>query len=217
MKKGLVYLFTGDGKGKTSAAIGVGVRAAMADKNVAMVCWYKSHDWDVSEYKIPEKIKNFKIYIVGKGFYIKDSRFEFGERDLKISPLTGGGSVVDRVSEEEHRKSAKDSLAIAREILKLSGRRATTEKAIKLSDGAVVKISPVEVLILDEVCNAIEDGLVDVDELVKLILKRGKVHLILTGRKAAGKIIKIADLVTEMKKIKHPYDRGIKAVKGLDY
>jgi cob(I)alamin adenosyltransferase len=194
VRKGMVYVFTGDGKGKTSAAIGVGVRAALSGKKVAMVSWYKSKDWDVSEYKLPEKIKNFKIYILGKGFFIKDSRFRLKETDIKISPLTGGGSVVDRISKKGHKKAADAALKKARE---LTGK--------------------VDLLILDEVNNAINDKLIDLIDLINLISKRGKTHLVLTGRGADKKIINLADLVTEMKKIKHPFDRGIKAVRGLDY
>jgi cob(I)alamin adenosyltransferase len=58
---------------------------------------------------------------------------------------------------------------------------------------------------------------VNEDEVVGLLESRGKTHLILTGRGAGKRLIELADLVTEMKKIKHPFDRGIKAVRGLDY
>jgi len=70
---------------------------------------------------------------------------------------------------------------------------------------------------LDEVNNAVKDKLIDLNYLIKLIGKRGKTHLILTGRGASRRVLEGADLVTEMKKIKHPFDKGIKAVKGLDY
>ena len=70
---------------------------------------------------------------------------------------------------------------------------------------------------LDEVNNAVHDKLIDLIDLINLISKRGKTHLILTGRNADKKMIELADLVTEMTKIKHPFDKGIKAVKGLDY
>jgi cob(I)alamin adenosyltransferase len=78
-------------------------------------------------------------------------------------------------------------------------------------------LSQVDLLVLDEVNNAVKDKLIDLGDLLKLISQRDKTHLILTGRGGSGRVLEAADLVTEMKKIKHPYDRGQKAVKGLDY
>jgi len=78
-------------------------------------------------------------------------------------------------------------------------------------------LNKVDVLILDEANNAVKDKLIDLKYLTNLINKRGKTHLILTGRAACPELVERADLVTEMKKIKHPFDKGIKAVRGLDY
>ncbi len=160
-RKGMVYVFTGDGKGKTSAAIGVGVRAALIGKKVAMVCWYKSKDWDVSEYLLPEKLRNFTIYNLGKGFFIKDAQYRLGDSEIKITPLTGGGNVVDRASKDQHVLAAQEAL----------------KKAEKL-------IKKVDVLILDEVNTACFDRLVSVGEVLDLLKQRGSTHVILTGRNA---------------------------------
>jgi len=73
------------------------------------------------------------------------------------------------------------------------------------------------VLILDEINNAISDGLVEKNKVMDLLKKRGKIHVILTGRGASRSVLEVADLVTECKKIKHPFDKGVKAVKGLDF
>jgi len=172
-RQGLVYVFTGDGKGKTSAAIGVGVRAALSGMRVAMVCWYKEVKWQVSELELPKKIKNFEIFLSGKGFY-------------KLP--------TDHVTLKEHKKKAGEALKKANDL-----------------------VDKVDVLILDEVNNAIKDGLIDLSDLIDLISKRGETHLILTGRRVSKKIVEMADLATEMKKIKHPFDHGVKAVKGLDF
>ena len=61
--KGQVYVFTGNGKGKTSAALGVGVRAALSGMKVAIVQWYKEKRWPIAEHKIGDKFKNIKIYL----------------------------------------------------------------------------------------------------------------------------------------------------------
>ncbi len=173
MNKGLVYVFTGDGKGKTSAAFWTGVRAALSGMSVAAIQWYKEGRWPTAEQEIGKKLKNFKVYLMGKGFY-------------KLP--------TDHASKDEHKQAAQKALGLAKEL-----------------------INKVDVLILDEVNNAVSDKLISVTEVMELIVHRRKTHLILTGRKADKKIIEVADLVTEMRKIKHPFDRGKKAVRGLDY
>ena len=169
--KGLVYVFTGDGKGKTSAALGVAVRAALSGMKVGWVSWYKERRWPISEMKL--KLKNLKMYWLGEGFY---------------------QLPTDHATPSEHKQAAAAALKQAEKL-----------------------ITKVDVLVLDEVNNAVKDKLIDFNHLNALIKKRGKTHLILTGRGASRRVLEGADLVTEMKKIKHPFDRGQKAVKGLDY
>jgi cob(I)alamin adenosyltransferase len=165
--KGLVYVFTGEGKGKTSAALGVVVRALSHGMKVGWVSWYKQQIPSARFFK-----KRVKMYALGKGFY----------------RLPG-----DQASLKAHRQAAARALEQANSL-----------------------INQVEVLVLDEVNNAVKDKLIDLIGLIDLISKRGKTHLILTGRGADKEVIKLADLVTEMKKIKHPFDSGKKAVPGLD-
>ena len=169
IKQGLVYVFTGEGKGKTSAALGVAVRALCAGMKVGWVSWYK-------EKVLPTRMfleGKLEMYAMGKGFY----------------KLPG-----DKATPEEHKQAAAAAL----------------NKAGKL-------IKRMDVVVLDEVNNAVHDKLINLKQLTNLINKRGKTHLILTGRNACPELVEWADLVTEMKKIKHPFDKGIKAVKGLDY
>jgi len=170
---GLVYVFTGEGKGKTSAALGVAVRAALRGMKVGIVQWYKEKRWPIAEHKIGEKMANIQIFPLGSGFYQLPS---------------------DHATPDEHKRAAEEALEKARELL---GR--------------------VDVLVLDEVINAIGDQLVRESEVLKLIEERGEMHVILTGRGASERLIKTADLVTECKKIKHPFDSGKMAVAGLDY
>lgn len=173
MNKGLIYLFTGNGKGKTSAALGVGVRAALSGMKVGMVCWYKEEKWRISEASISKRLPNFKVFLMGEGFY-------------KLP--------TDHASGKEHKEASRKALEKARKLL-----------------------GKVDLLILDEVNNAVKDKLINLDDLIDLVSKRGKTHLILTGRGAYKEIIGMADLVTDMHKVKHPFDKGLKAVKGLDY
>lgn len=172
-EKGLIYIFTGKGKGKTSAAMWTAIRAAVWGKNVLMIAWYKEERWPTAMQKVNDKFGNLRIEMVGEGFY-------------KLP--------TDHASEQEHKKSA-----------------------IKGLNKAIDNLEKVDVLVLDEVINAVNDGLIEKDELLSFLKKRGRTHVVLTGRGAFEELIKMADLVTNMEKVKHPFDEGVKAVKGLDF
>ncbi len=172
-RKGLVQIFTGDGKGKTSASVGTVVRALGQGLRVCIIVFMKgghpSGEW-VFLSKIPD---------------VKIARFGFGT-------LTDPTNV-----KPEEKEQAKQALATAREAM-LSG--------------------DYDLVVLDEINIAIGWKLVELDEVVKLIQdKPPNVELILTGRRADSKLVQLADLVTECLKIKHPYDEGIPARRGIDY
>ena len=183
--QGLIYIFTGDGKGKTSAALGVGLRASLNGMTVAMIQWYKDPSWKISEFAVTTKIPNFSMYPMGKGFYLKNA---------KTAPLSTGQIVVDKSSSTNHHQAATAALGLAQQ-----------------------QISKVDLLILDEINNALADRLINLSDVLDLINMRKHTHLILTGRNAPSELIDQADLVTSMNKIKHPYDQGIPAVRGLDF
>jgi cob(I)alamin adenosyltransferase len=195
--KGLVYIFTGDGKGKTSAALGVAVRAVCAGLKVAWVAWYKEASWDIAEKRLPELVK-IEMFFLGEGFYIQEARIKKQEsRDnMRTASLKTGGVVIDKASEEAHRQAALAALEKTEELL---------------------KSQKYGLLVCDEINNAVHDRLIPLSTIRGIVQKRGKTHLILTGRNAAKEIIGMADLVTEMKKVKHPYDKKIPAQKGLDF
>lgn len=180
-----MYVFTGDGKGKTSAALWTGMRAVVKGERVAVVQFYKEARWPTAEQKLPALLKSiksikssigsFEVFMSGAGFY-------------KLP--------TDHATPVEHRKAAQAGFRKAEQL---------------------VKSQKYFLVILDEVNNALKDNLIDLSALIDLISNRGKTHLVLTGRNAHRRIIGLADLVTEMKKVKHPFDKGIKAVEGLDY
>lgn len=202
-EKGLLYLFTGDGKGKTSAALGTAVRALGNGWSVCWIAFYKEASWGMSEYEIPalllpEHRPRFQMHLLGKGFYIREPEkvVEAGERSVKLVSLPTGSKVIDDDTPDAHVLAARAALEKAEQVLE-------EEKP--------------EVLILDEICNAISDGLLAEDRVLKLLSKRGSTHMVLTGRSASSTLIEVCDLVSEVVKRKHPYDSGVLAVKGLDY
>ena len=131
------------------------------------------------------------MYWTGKGFYIKNK---------KIAKVNDG-VVVDRDSFANHKKAAHNALLLVKRIYE------EVESGMRI----------VDLLIMDEINQTVSDKLLTEKQILNVLSKRGKVPTILTGRNCPGEITKIADLVTEMKKIKHPFDNGIMAVQGLDF
>lgn len=193
---GLVYAFSGEGKGKTSSALGVATRSLLLGEKVAWIAFYKQEKWGLAEARLRDKFPNLEMQFVGKGFRIIKPLHQSINKPLKVAKVGNKGNVVvDTASEEEHRLAAEQGIVSAREKL----------------------ASKPFLLVLDEVLNAVSEGILEESEVIKLINSRGNTHIVLTGRGVTNKIIDVADLVTECKKIKHPYDLGKLAVKGLDF
>jgi len=172
-RKGLVQIFTGDGKGKTSAALGTVIRALGQGLKVCIIVFMKGH-YPYSEWTFLSKVPDVRIERFG---------FETFTDPANVKP--------------EEKEEAAKALASAREAI-LGGEY--------------------DLVVLDEVNIATAWKLVELDEVVKLIQdKPQNVELILTGRNADAKLVRLADLVTECLNIKHPYDKGIMARKGIDY
>jgi cob(I)alamin adenosyltransferase len=175
-KRGLIIVYTGDGKGKTTAALGMALRALGRGWKVLMVQFMKG-TWHYAELDTAKRLApDFEIVPMGKGFY-------------KI--------LDDHYTEEEHRAAALAALQFARDRM-CSGKY--------------------DLLILDEVNNAIGTGLLPLCAVMNLLdAKPADFHIVLTGRGAPPELLERADLVTEMREIKHPYQKGILAQKGIDF
>ncbi|MBI4301313.1 MAG: cob(I)yrinic acid a,c-diamide adenosyltransferase [Chloroflexi bacterium] len=173
LSKGLVEVYTGDGKGKTTAALGVALRAAGHGLRVHIVFFMKG-DSRYGEQEILAKLPGVTF-----------ARFGFEEF---VNP--------NQVKEAE-KEQAREALVAGREAV-LSG--------------------DYDVVILDEINVALGWKLLGLDAVLQLVKEKpAKVELILTGRYAPPEIIEVADLVTEMKCIKHPFNKGTLARGGIDY
>lgn len=171
---GLLYVFTGDGKGKTSAAIGIAFRAAGHGKKVAFFQFMKEDSPRSGEYAALSSNSRITVARFGYSMINKKNTDKVLTRD-RIDK--GISFIVDHI--ENNR---------------------------------------VDVLILDELNVAIDKNLADIQKATELIkYKERNVDIVITGRNAPDEILKVADLITEFKKIKHPYDSGRKAKKGLDF
>ncbi len=168
--KGYVQVYTGDGKGKTTAALGLALRAAGAGLNVYIAQFVKGMKY--SELNMISKLQNISLKQYGRDCFIYQ---EPDDEDIKV---------------------ARDGLKETKKMM-LSGEY--------------------QVIILDEANIATYYNLFSVDDLLNFIREKPEgVELIITGRKADPKIIEAADLVTEMKEIKHYYQDGVEAREGIE-
>jgi cob(I)alamin adenosyltransferase len=179
LEKGLVQVYTGDGKGKTTAAFGLALRAAGQGNKVLIYQFLKPPTLELGE----------RLAVERSGLPIRVESLEAQWhlfRSLRSEQdMAAAGAAV------------KDALA------------RLTELASKRS---------YDVLILDEIVFCLALGLGRLEDVRRLIeQKDAAVELILTGRGATPELIALADLVTEMKKIKHPFDKGVGARRGIEY
>jgi len=173
LEKGLVEVYTGNGKGKTSAAFGLALRAIGRGLKVYIIQFIKG-GFDYGELHILEKLPNLELKAFGRGRFITQ------------------------------KPPGKEDIALA-------------EEALTLAHG-VVKSGEYDVVILDEVNVALSLKLISLDDVLELIKSKPKhVELVLTGRYAPEEIIEVADLVTEMTEVKHPFNKGYQARRGIEY
>ncbi|NLH15563.1 MAG: cob(I)yrinic acid a,c-diamide adenosyltransferase [Phycisphaerae bacterium] len=176
LTKGLVQIYTGDGKGKTTAAIGLAVRAAGQDLRVLFCQFLKPENLDLGERNILETIPNITLRIIDHPWDMRSS--------LK-DPI-----IVEQTRNIIHKAFA----TIAAEIKRY------------------------DLIILDEIVFCFSQRLADIEDLRRLFMQRGpNTEIVLTGRGATEELIAMADLVTEMKAAKHPFDSGTPARRGIEY
>lgn len=189
--KGYIHVYTGDGKGKTTAAIGLAIRALGAGKKVCMIQFMKSLAY--AEQDLLRTLPNFTLITLGKPYFlVKEGTMS--EKDLKAM-----GNNVRVYTPGHPPKEYKDMID------------AGLEKAL-----AAVS-SEYDLVILDEYCMAYWYDLVTDDDTLRILEARNpSVELVFTGRNAPPLLMEKADLITEMKKIRHYYDKGVMARKGVE-
>ena len=174
--KGLIVVITGDGKGKTTTALGIVVRACGHNLKTSIIQFMKGDiyagEWD----GIKKMNCQVELIPTGKGFCgIQGNPYPF----------------------KEHRKNAQEAIQLALQKMELG---------------------QFDILILDEINNALSLHLVDLEQVMEIIrCKPPLMHLVLTGRDAHPQVIELADTVSEIKEIKHAYRKGIEPQPGIDY
>ena len=175
-RKGLVVVITGHGKGKTTTALGLALRACGHDMKVCIVQFMKgdlySGEWDA----VKRMNCAIELHATGKGFC---------------------GIQGNPYPHREHRQNAQDAIAL------IEGKVATGQY---------------DLIILDEINNALHLKLVDLDQVLQIIAQKpSSMHLVLTGRNAHPQVIDLADTVSEIIEVKHAYRKGIEPQPGIDY
>jgi cob(I)alamin adenosyltransferase len=179
LEKGLVQIYTGDGKGKTTAAFGAALRAAGQGNKVLIYQFLKPASLDI-----------------GERFAIQSGAVRIRVETLDM-PWDMSKSLEDKKAVTKIQAEISDALK----------RLAQTAEKRKY-----------DMLILDEIVFCLSEDLAKLEDVKNLIDKRDSaVEIILTGRGATAELIELADLVTEMKNIKHPFDKGGPARKGIEY
>lgn len=174
-EKGLVIIYTGEGKGKTTASLGLILRAAGYNKKCLMIQFGKA--WFTGELSGIKKLgENIKIIQGGKGFL-----------DILGSKIT-----------------KKDHIKASSQAFELLYKEVMSNKW--------------DIIVADEIVGAIHAKVLSLTKVLLLLKsKPSRLDLVLTGRFASKKLIDLADLVTEMKEVKHPYQKGILAKKAIDF
>lgn len=178
-ERGLILVNTGNGKGKTTAALGVVLRAVGQGFKVLILQFIKSGNGYGELAGLAKLGDQVEIRSMGKGF-IYYKRDEVGEAELsrhKEAVQVAWRTLVEEVNSDKW-----------------------------------------ELIVMDEINNAINYELIDVHSVVEMLKNKPKrLHVVLTGRYAKPEIIDMADTVTEMKVVKHAYEKGIKAAKGIEF
>jgi cob(I)alamin adenosyltransferase len=170
MEKGYIQVYTGNGKGKTTAALGLSIRAAGANKKIFFAQFMKKKF--TNEMNILKKIANIDFK-------------QYGPENFIFSKPTQHEITVSQKAFEEIKN--------------------------------IILSNKYNIIVLDEINVAVHLDLIDINDMIELIKNKPEnTELILTGRYAHKKIIEIADLVTEMNCIKHYFDKGVKARKGIE-
>lgn len=171
-RKALTIVYTGNGKGKTTAALGMVLRAWGRGMAVVMLSFIKSETSNYGEERAAKKL------------------------GIELIPLGGGFTWLSKDIEKD-KALAQKCWALCKE---------------KIASGTY------DIVILDEITYPINYGWLDIDDVIETLRGRPHdLHVVITGRDAPEKLIEYADLVTEMREIKHPFQQGIKAQPGLDF
>ncbi|MFH1439116.1 MAG: cob(I)yrinic acid a,c-diamide adenosyltransferase [Candidatus Woesearchaeota archaeon] len=206
---GMIHVYTGEGKGKTTAAMGLALRSVGQGFNVYVIQFLKGGAYTgelisiknflpneksgITQYgkKCVKELKQYKLIGIEKGFD-ECKYFDYVREDIDC-----GGCRKCFLDDENQRKLAREAYKHALEI---------------------ISFGKYDLVVFDEINNAVHYNYITVTEALELIKRKPEaMELVMTGRHAAKEIMDMANLVTEMKKVKHYFDNGVLARRGIEY
>ncbi len=209
-RKGMVHVYTGDGKGKTTAALGLALRSLGHGHNVQVIQFLKGGHYTgelIAAETLLQKSGSFKISQFGKGCLKTDRQMRLFTNGNKLENCPKNFNVRDDVSCGE----CRDCFLSDHEEIEQTKRAMEYAREVLQSDD-------VDVVVLDEISHVLSKRMVSTDDVMEMIdTKKPHIELILTGRNAPSELIDRADLVTEMREIKHPFRKGVEGRKGIEY
>lgn len=206
-RKGLVHIYTGDGKGKTSAAMGLALRSVGHGHKVYIIQFLKGGHYTgelIASETIFKKLGNFVMRQFGKGCIKTD-------KQTRLSP--GPESCPKNFNIRDDVPCGE-----CRQCFLSDGEEEELIRSALEHTKEILQSDDIDVVVLDEINHLFSKNMITVSEAASIISSRKPhIELVLTGRNAPQELIDIADLVTEMKEIKHPFNKGIEGRKGIEY
>ena len=185
LKKGLVHIYTGKGKGKTTASLGLALRAVSSGLKVCMFQFLKKRGTSSENWL---EFPNFRIVCLNQEHPMFSG--------IRVTPFFRAGQKGAGVSQSLAKKIKKDLAKIKQ----------------------VMRTGKYDVIILDEILNCVSQKFLNEAEVLRLIkAKPARVELVLTGRGATSRLVAASDYATRLDKVKHPFDKGERARKGIEY
>lgn len=197
MKAGLIHIYTGNGKGKTTTAIGMAVRAAGQNLRVKIIQFLKGGHY-TGEYIYSDNFPSIKVSQFGKPCLFEKKQLRLDSTSYSVRENFNCGDCRSCfIADEEEKMLAFDAL------------KDTIDS---------VKSGNYDLVILDEINVALSRSLISLDAIVELIKSKPEhVELVLTGRNAPFELIEFADYVSEINEVKHPIHKDIYARRGIEY
>ena len=184
---GLVHVYTGEGKGKTTASLGLAIRALGNGLRVYMIQFLKSGH--TGELEIAKSIENFTIKQYG----------------------------ADALKEKMRQKTMADFIGNTKFVFEPDIAEMESCQMAFLHAREIIASGKYELVILDEINCAIDKGLIKVEDVLDILKTHGNTEIVLTGRDAPKEIMEQADYISVIQRLKHPWQKGIKARKGIEY
>jgi cob(I)alamin adenosyltransferase len=220
---GLIHIYTGYGKGKTTASLGLAMRAIGQGYKACMIQFLKGGKYTGEYITAHTNLEGLEIYQFGKECVKEDTQLRLDGFSKRPIPKTSQQSNHTDSQQNNHQGNHTMVRGVSfcgecRACFTINeAEKQDTIKGLAFAKKTIAS-GEYDLVILDEICGAINQDLIKVEDIVELAKgKSKKTELVLTGRDAPKELVALADYVSEIKHVKHPYDKGIEARRGIEF